>query len=158
MGWSFSVSCHVWDSVCAYVRDLVCGVACAVFSLCCVHSLVCVMSSLQSRFSSLLSEHASLRSIGKSLTRAQGKGPRQCQISNFVCRPALHSFCAWSKWEVDISMVHIEICNYIHMYTSMYIYIYIYIHMAMSLLYPSTQIWWTGIPSCHFLFHSWVVH
>ena len=107
------VSCAVF-SLC-YVQSSTCvmcslqSVLCAVSSLCHVQSSACAMYSLQSRTSSLRSEHTSPRSVWKSQTRAQGKRPRQCQISNVVCRAALHGFCAQNT------------------YTYIYIYIYIYV-------------------------------
>ena len=81
--WALYAYVCVWDVVCpAYVQDLVCvtcwilSVLFAVFSQSYVRALVCVMCSLQSLTSSLRSEHASLRSVGKGPTRAQGKGSR----------------------------------------------------------------------------------
>ena len=76
---------YVWDLVCVMCSP------CAVL-VCVVQSLVCVMCSLESETSSLRSYRASLRSAGTGPTAAQGKGPRQCQIINYVGNLALCSF------------------------------------------------------------------
>ena len=86
--------CYLWVLVC-----VMCGlesVLCAVFSLCYVQSLISVMCSLQARTSSLRSSMLRF-ARSEDANNGKGKGPKQCQISNDVCKPARHSSGARNK-------------------------------------------------------------